>query len=217
MIRKARQKLKTGLVLGLREQRLSCLHSCLILTLCHLSQAILCGGCCTEPAALSWRVNCPWVSLGKADEAVFSKKAALRLCAPTPSAPVLLRMDFHSLLKYRGTLQPGYFSALGSVGCRLQQFMWGHSGRGEGLQEHLCVSESMGNLWNGSAWHSCRSWGDKPKIKQSDLTDSACVASFSTWSSTRNTRQLTPEMPTLTKDPWNWIWRTLTSRDYPLK
>lgn len=128
--------------------------------------------------------------------------ARRQLCAPTPSsAPVLLELDFHCLLKYIRTLQPGYFSALVSVCYGLQEFIWGHSGKGEGLQEHQCVSESIGSLWNGSAWHSCRNWGDKPQTEQSDFIDSACVTSFSTWSSTHNTRQLTPEMPTLTKDP----------------
>jgi len=47
--------------------------------------------------------------------------------------------------------------------------------------------------------------GEKSKVKQSDLTNSACFGSFSTWSSTHTTCQLTPEMPTLTKGPSSWI------------
>lgn len=80
MIRKARQKLKTGLVMGLRVQRLSCLHLCLVLSLCHVSQAILCGCCCTEPAVLYWHANCPRVCLGKADEAVSREGSIKAVC-----------------------------------------------------------------------------------------------------------------------------------------
>lgn len=47
---------KTGLVVGLSEQRF--LPALMPNTDSVPSQAILCGGGCTEPAVLSWHVNC---------------------------------------------------------------------------------------------------------------------------------------------------------------
>lgn len=43
------------------------------------------------------------------------------------------------------------------MACGLWQFIWGRSGRWKGLQEHLFLI-THGTSWNGSAWHSWRSW-----------------------------------------------------------
>lgn len=140
-----------------------------------------------------------------------SKKVMLGLCAPVA---LLLHScwEWISILaRNKEHCSPDISLHLDQA-CGLWQFIWGHAGRWKGLQEHLFLI-IYGTSWNASAWHSWRSWWEIQS--RSHLTNSACFGSFSTWSSTHTTLQRTPEMPTLTKGPSSWIWRTSTSRDCP--